>query len=330
MLAVGRDSGYAFETRVNENGEPDRLASAQPIVGVLAWDGRRWTRLGASDRRARHAQDQYAARLGWRVTHNSGTPVVQQVQRWTGHAWSTVGGLPMPSAWTLVVDPRVIVGRGGDVWIAGESRAPATGDDRSHAYLAHGGTAGFTQVSLPQSTDPDSTVSDVSVESPSDVWVSGYGWHGEDVRSGWLLHWDSTGWRESTLPDVRDPVGHLVHSSGVLFACGGHSLLRRTGETWQAIPVPSGAALGPVVDDGRGGLWFAEDRMYRHYRNGVWSSYQAPSQSPDPLGGNGGPVDALYQVPGTDMIWGTAQRTGSAEDNIPSGGYIYAYGSASA
>jgi hypothetical protein len=58
------------------------------------------------------------------------------------------------------------------------------------------------------------------------------------------------------------------------------------------------------MEDGCGGLWFADYRTYCHYRNGTRSFYATPSQPPDALGGNSGSVNALYRVPGASMIWG--------------------------
>src|SRR5262249_31152576 len=116
------------------------------------------------------------------------------------------------------------------------------------------------------------------------------------------MHWTGSSWRTVQLPAVKVPpgdsagyhiaalgprniwlprqVGNATHTVSV-------ALLHWTGR-WHVIKAPTAIkSLGPMAQDGRGGVWFdaqvgsltASRTALYHYRAGRWSHQPVPSQT---------------------------------------------------
>jgi hypothetical protein len=84
-------------------------------------------------------------------------------------------------------------------------------------------------------------------------------------------------------------------------------LLHWQGHRWVKVTgsLPSGALLGPIARDGRGGIWLgavtqASAPEILHYRNGAWKTYQVPASTTGVVS-----LTGLSLIPGTRSLWGT-------------------------
>ncbi|MFL6072291.1 MAG: hypothetical protein ACJ73S_02610 [Mycobacteriales bacterium] len=315
IVAVSRARAYAFT--VDEEG-----TAADMLSRALEWNGRQWRRAtGPAYQRALAA---YGARHRWAATAapvSYGTGPQRQdvwkarstLTRWDGDHWRAVAELPAPAGpgqrdgGAGVGTPIEVSASGdSDVWVVGTAivlSGPAATKPPNRPYAAHWNGRTLVETPLPPLA-PDAEVRGVLAESPTRAWAVGWyhgtGASGRGEAEGWLLRWDGTAWHQVPLPAGTPSLKGFVRSGDALYAYG-DGLLRRAGDGWEPIDVPTGEAGFAATGDGHGGVWLAY-RQYLHYSSGHWTEYRMPH------GGTFTSVSALDRVPGTGALWAVGGR----------------------
>lgn len=201
------------------------------------------------------------------------------VLRWNGTAWRVV---PFPGSGHAVT--YSIAALGGDVW--------AVGQNAPRALILHWTGNRWVMVSDP--TGSPSSLEEVTIVSPHDVWAIG---------SQVVLHWNGARWSRVAGPDfgqdgdnlgvARIPGTTAVWIYGLDHSSGGSgtSVARWTGSSWQKFRLPGGntsstmsargiaaasassAWIGFAADNGAG----ISRTVMLHWDGSVWARVSVPN-----------------------------------------------------
>jgi hypothetical protein len=248
---------------------------------------------------------------------------------WNGSRWA-IRSLP---TWVLrptrVGEPfaQAAIFSPGNAWVF------SIGAITHPALAAHYRGGVWRKVSLPGAPVQISPV------APNDIWAVGFAL--KRTSTPWVpMHWNGSAWRTVALPKVKIPpgdsagygivavgardvwlprlVGNVRHTFSV-------SLLHWTGR-WHVIKAPASiVGLGPVSQDGHGGLWmeaeygdFRTGRMFLdHYGAGRWSRQPIPA-------GHGARafLGTITWIPGTRSLWAAVNAVSGSQQT----GEILKYG----
>jgi hypothetical protein len=286
---------------------------------VKRWDGVRW-RDAPAPGRASYLMALAAASPGevWVFDHEA------HAWRWTGSAWTSMGGQDRRRLGAAVAAAP------GDVWVGGST----LDDDSTRAYLARWSGGHWSREWQPAGV---SSIRAMSATGPRDVWA---------VGGASILHWDGQTWATSTFGDAAFPsLGvpgpqwpgdrpQLVLldvdavSPTEVWAVGTLQGTRRAdavalrydGTRWTSVAVPArndgpdrayAASFSAVVADGHGGFWAATQPQVSilHYTGGRWTRDRMPDALP-------GAVTDLATVPGGAKLIAVGDQPDYDEDGV--------------
>ncbi len=318
----GGDSGWGGGLKdVEVTGPREAWAVGSHDEGapsVKRWDGVRW-RDAPPPGQAGYLMAVTATSPGevWTFDHEA------HAWRWTGSAWTSMGGQSRRR-------PRAAVAAApGDVWVGG-----ATLDDRPGAYLARWSGGRWSREWRPAGV---ASIRAMSATGPDDVWA---------VGGASILHWDGRRWTTSTFGDAAfPPLGvpgpqwpgdrpRLVLldvdavSPTEVWAVGTLQGTRRAdavalrydGTRWTSVPVPAkndrpgrayAGSFSAVAADGHGGFWAATQPQVSilHYADGRWTRDRIPKGLP-------GAVTDLATVPGGTHLIAVGDQPDYDEDGV--------------
>ncbi len=189
------------------------------------------------------------------------------VEEWDGRAWKLV---PLPAG--LAADSLADVAADGphDVWVDGTT---ATGT----IALAHWDGSRWTTVPVPATGFAYTTLSQLMMIKPGDVWLVGWGETVDEtgaVRDSLLMHWNGRAWSISPVPSGSGElyaaakatnglwaVGDTYHAPGVPYAA---YLLHETRAGWAQVATPTAqdAGFDAITAIPGGGIWVVGATTY--------------------------------------------------------------------
>ncbi len=191
-------------------------------------------------------------------------------------------------------------------------------------YAARWNGSSWAKVTLP------GVPSEVSVVSPSDIWVLGS--PPQALSKSILMHWNGSAWRTVSVPAVKPPSGAIEFVRDLAAAGPGNVWLQRdieqgssgattlyllhwNGTSWTKVtPGFPTSLVDYLAPDGNGGIWMAANgpapayqwRFY-HDSSGHWSMSAVPAAA----GTSVLDVIGLAHIPGTHSLWAAANLSGS-------------------
>lgn len=227
----------------------------------------------------------------------------------SSRGWSTVSFGPTPVS---KVDSVLTLGS-KDTWVF--TSTPSSRDGLAH----HFNGSAWRTTRLPAVATSGSTASPASASSPRNIWTWAYDAAAARYET---MRYNGSRWRVFRIPAHLAPANQLIKPQRMLAVspddvwatayttslgvAGPVILLHWQGHGWTKVTggLPSGALLGPIARDGRGGIWLGAVRqdsspVLLHYLRGTWTAYPVP---PDRAGAI---VPAgLSLIPGTRKLWG--------------------------
>jgi hypothetical protein len=221
------------------------------------------------------------------------------------------------------------------VWVFNTYDPYIPGSPQDHYASLYNGR-GWTRTNLPgvpYSADALAT---------NDVWVLGATVKTAGTRQPlWItMHWNGKSWTSAAIPLPRIPNGGTLTDDSLVAVTSRNFwmeqlvtnpqhvladyLLNWNGTRWQRVTPP--VQLGPLAQDGSGGIWTAAGdsgtRYYfYHYNAGHWTRYKAPVISYNVVAGPQG----LAWIPGGRSMWAWDSETLS-DDPSSTVGVIFRYG----
>jgi hypothetical protein len=241
---------------------------------------------------------------------------------WNGTSWAIT---PLPT-WVLRPSHSGDPFAEAPVFSPGNAWVFSVGAISQPTLAAHHDNGAWHKVILPAAPGP------VSPVAPDDIWAMGT-LPGASPASV-AMHWNGSAWQSLALPAVTVPPGSsagyqimatsphslwLGRTVGTFSHTASVALLHWTG-SWHRITVPfPTAALGPMAQDGSGGLWLLATRG--HYPNAVeyldhygprgWTRQAIPAKP-----GAAASLQTLTWIPRTRSLWASgalvagSQQTG--------------------
>jgi len=231
------------------------------------------------------------------------------VARVSSRGWSITSFGPAPVSRVCGI---VTTGR-KNTWVFTSDLASSKG--LAHHY--NGSTWKTTK--LPAAATNGSGTEPASASSARNVWTWAY-----NARTGKYetMRFNGSRWLIVSLPAHLAPAGQQIQPQSMLAVsrmnvwatayttslgvAGPVILLHWQGHRWSKVagPRPSGALLGPIARDGRGGIWLgavtqASAPEILHYRNGTWKTYQVPASTTGVVS-----LTGLSLIPGSRSLWG--------------------------
>jgi hypothetical protein len=248
----------------------DIWASAD--CGLMHWNGRRWAVSAfpvPADAQQPSAGNIVADRPddAWLLgaTYDAATGVAGEfVDHWNGRAWQMV---PLPDLGTDAELDGVDALAPDDVWVAGTA---SSSDQPDQFILLHWNGRSWQRSPEPSTGMWTKFVTGVTMLSPDDVWVVGWGKTepaGDQLRHPIALHWNGRCWTSTSVPGGSGEVYQMVRADGDLWAVGdtfsptvtsyAMDLLRWTGSRWtsSAVPVSGEGSLFGAAPVPGGGMW---------------------------------------------------------------------------
>ncbi|MFA1549814.1 hypothetical protein [Actinomadura chokoriensis] len=291
ITAPTRQSAFAVGVETGAAGQA-------PVA--LHWDAGAWQRVPVPDGMVPNLVD-VAARTparAWAIAQSTVQTDDPLVMSWNGLAWEAVDA-PVGEWVALDVDQL------GRPWMIGGEVDDQLGSGTS-LYRRDGG--GWTRLLR----EPSGTLfTAISVRSPSDVWLGGY---------GTLRHFDGQTWTERPITDSTgyphwilqiehvsaEEVWFLTVSTYPLDMSARLVRWDGTDFTVQRLPGTSAAVgtrsaigfLGSLAPDGRGGVWVGDGmyRTLRHFDGTTWTVADVPMQGSNQ-------IQALARVRHTSTVW---------------------------
>ena len=282
-----------------------KSSAGEPLLYHFA--GRRWRLVRVPGQVGTSVQDiaGTSASNVWATIANG-----DAVARVTPRGWSITSFGPTPVSRVCGV---VTTGR-KNTWVF-------TSDLASRNGLAHhynGSTWRTTR--LPAAATNGSGTEPASASSARNVWTWAYN---AGTRKYETMRFNGSRWLTVAVPAHLAPAGQQLLPQSMLAVsplnvwatayttslgvAGPVILLHWQGHRWAKVtgPLPSGALLGPIARDGRGGIWLgavtqASAPEILHYRNGAWTTYQVPASRTGVAS-----LTGLSLIPGTRSLWGT-------------------------
>jgi hypothetical protein len=239
-----------------------------------------------------------------RVSGHAGTSVQDIAGTSGSNVWATIANADArvtPRGWSITsfgptptskVCGVVTTGR-KNTWVFTSDLASSNG--LAHRY--NGST--WTTTKLAAAATNGSGTELAKASSARNVWTWAYK---ASTRKYVTMRFNGTRWLTVSLPAHLAPAGQQVQPQSML-AVSPHNvratayttslgvggpviLLHWLGHGWAKVTghLPSGALLGPVARDGRGGIWLgavtqASAPEILHYGNGTWTTYQVPAST---------------------------------------------------
>jgi hypothetical protein len=290
-------------------GQAFRFQCDSPGLLIAHWDGRTWRELSPPKQFAGRSHDSFgtavaarSASYSWTFVDSGRTAPPAQEERSfallrSGHRWRAfrlADGLDVTSA-------RVFSHT--DAWAIGTFNA-AEFAPGPRVYAEHFNGRNWRPVTAPVAAF------DAAFPGPRNIWVVGRVRQPAPRSPIALVRWTGRWQKPILLPASIRPTADHIYTAWVVpsahgpwvavryWCCSepGGALLHWTGSRWQIIkaPLDSTGALGPLAQDGHGGLWITSDgNTIYHYSAGTWS---APVNI-------GLTVTAMRLIPGTDSVW---------------------------
>ncbi|MBV9380110.1 MAG: hypothetical protein JO242_05505 [Streptosporangiaceae bacterium] len=222
------------------------------------------------------------------------------------------------------------------VWVFNTYDRYIPGSPQDH-YASWYNGRGWTRTNLPgvpYSADALAT---------NDVWVLGATVKTAGTRQPvWIMmHWNGKSWSSAAIPLPKIPKGATLTDDSLVAVTSRNFwieqlvtnpqrvladyLMNWNGKRWQRVSPP--VELGPLAEDGYGGIWTAAGGSgthyhFYHYSAGHWTRYMAPVISYNVAANPQG----LAWIPGGRSMWAWDSETLSGEEPSSTVGVIFRYG----
>jgi len=277
-----------------------------PVPYLFRWNGGTWRRVTIPGAKNVVIEGLAAssARNVWLFGQlQDGALYPARVFRWDGVRWHKMAG---PRDLPIGVGNEVVPGV-ADVWILGGTNC-VPGPPHCTSDLRHWNGTGWKQYTLPI------TGSAIAAESPTNVWVVGVTGQTTVTGPGRIaaFRWNGHRWVREKLPRITAQGPSIVMSGSRvwLHTTSGNTefVLHWNGFRWHRIGVPASLFTGgPLVADGRGGLWIGP---FAHWTGQTWHTVNVPANIVSFVMGG------FARVPGTSSYWAGAAANESVNDPV--------------